>query len=257
MADDETKTDADAVTTDGGTAEGDVKSSQFTEEQLKEIQTENERMKAEIAEAEKEKLMREMEIEQLRKMGEKTEEVVQETKTYGDSELADIMITDSEKAIKIIEERTKKAIFEDEKFKKLTSRQDEIDRMREEQSIAAEAIKKMGLDPTKELSENAPAIEEVWRTIGKNISVLDAYNRVKIDKGEFKSVNLREGHEVQGGGVTETGDIERNLTTEEESWFTVAKIEHDKARKEGEPEFTRKQFAKNLDKRYKEEGLIR
>lgn len=254
MPDDKTKTDAGTVTTDGGTAEGDVKSSQFTEEQLKEIQTENERMKAEIAEAEKEKLMREMEIEQLRKMGEKTEEVVQET--HGDSELADIMITEPEKAIKLIEERTKKAIFEDEKFVKLTSRQEEIDRMREEQNVAAEAIKKMGLDPTKELSENAPAIEEIWRTFGKNISVLDAYNRAKIDKGELKVVNMREGHEVEGGGVIETKAIERNLTTEEESWFKVAKIEHDKARKEGEPEFTRKQFAENLDKKFKEEGLI-
>lgn len=256
MPDDATKTNAGTVTTDGGTAEGDVKSSQFTEEQLKEIQTENERMKAEIAEAEKEKLMREMEIEQLRKMSEKSEEVVQETKPYGDSDLADIMITEPEKAIKLIEERTKKAIFEDEKFVKLTSRQDEIDRMREEQSIAAEAIKKMGLDPTKELSENAPAIEQIWRTFGKNISVLDAYNRAKIDKGELKVVNMREGHEVEGGGVTETVAIERKLTTEEESWFNVAKIEHDKARKEGEAEFTRKQFAENLDKRYKEEGLL-
>lgn len=253
MADDETKTDTGTVTTDGGTVEGDVKSSQFTEEQLKEIQTENEKMKAEIAEAEKGKLMREMEIEQLRKMSEKSEEVVQETK---DSDLADIMITEPEKAIRLIEERTKKAIFEDEKFVKLTSRQDEIDRMREEQSIAAEAIKKMGLDPTKELSENAPAIEQIWRTFGKNISVLDAYNRAKIDKGELKVVNMREGHEVQGGGVTETVAIERKLTTEEESWFNVAKIEHDKARKEGEPEFTRKKFAENLDKRFKEEGLL-
>ena len=34
------------------------------------------------------------------------------------------------------------------------------------------------------------------------------------------------------------------------------KIENDKARKEGEPEFTRKKFAENLDKRFKEEGLL-
>jgi len=257
MADDKTKTDADAVTTDGGSAEGDAKSSQ-TEEQLKGLQTQIDTMKTEKEEADKEKLMREMEIEQLRKMGEKSDgTVTQDTKTDTlDSELGDIMITEPEKAIKLIEERTKKAIFEDEKFVKLTSRQDEIDRMREEQKVAAEAIKKMGLDPMKELSENAPAIEEIWRTVGKNISVLDAYNRVKIDKGEFKSVNMREGHEVEGGGVTEGADIERKLTAEEETWYQVTKKEYDQARKEGEPEFTRKQFAEDLDKGFKEEGLI-
>ena len=222
-----------------------------TESELERLKMENERLQKEIE-------MTHMELNKFKTSQPQTPETPEPTE---DIPLEDLIYADPDKYTKILKEKTKKEILSElgvteQELKETVETVKMQKQILQQQTIAAEKIKALNLDPKVELNTYGSAIMEKLKNdpslAASPNGVYLAYLAVKYEKNEFQPTNVRQKATVHGGNVAPGAGEVVTLSPDEERAYQIflADLKDEK----GKPAISRAEFKRQIEETRKIKG---
>lgn len=227
----------------------DTQKAEPTESELERLRLENERLQKEIE-------MTHMELNKLKETDNNGNETENEN-----IPLEDLIYADPDKYTKILKEKTKREILKElgvseQELKETVESVKMQKQILQQQTIAAEKIKALNLDPKTELNTYGSAIMEKLKNdpslAASPNGVYLAYLAVKSEKNEFQPTNIRQKAMVQGGNVAPGAGEVVTLSPDEERAYQIflADLKDEK----GKPAISRAEFKKQIEETRKIKG---